>query len=184
MNWQRIGLQVGGLALGAYVYNMGRTQINELITKVTPAGGDPKIGGLIQIALGGGIVALGDFLASMPKIARTGAGTMVPAAALAMAAVLVNDGIQQLGLPGMSGSRHMRGTIVRSPMIASQVMRGTRRLGPGMRGSLETWGAPQPSPSADAGLPPYLWIAPAVPSADAGLLRGGSVSDRLTPTLF
>ena len=147
MNWQRIGLQVGGLALGAYVYNLGRTQINELITKVTPAGGDPKIGGLIQIALGGAIVTLGDYLASMPKIARTGAGTMVPAAALAMAAVLVNDGIQQLGLPGMpmDGSRRMRGTIVRSPMIASQVMRGTRRLGPGMRGSLETWGAPQPS---------------------------------------
>jgi len=145
LNWNRIGLQVGGLAVGAYVYNMGKTQIAEMIGKITPAGGDPKVAGLIQIVAGGAIVALGDYLASMPNIARSPLGTVVPTATLAMAAMLVNDGVQLV--TNMSGTRRrgMRGTIVRSPMIASQIMSGTSRLGPGMHGSLDSYGSPQPS---------------------------------------
>ena len=143
LNWQRIGLQTGGLVAGAFIYNKMQGSINDMLANL-PGSTDAKTAGMIKIVAGGAIVALGDYLASMPNIARGAAGTLVPTAALALGAMVINDGVQ--GAFPMEGTRrrHMRGTIVRSPMIASQVMRGTARLGPGaMRGSLEVFNAPQ-----------------------------------------
>jgi hypothetical protein len=143
LNWQRIGLQTGGLVAGAFIYNKLQGSINDMLANL-PGSTDAKTAGMIKIVAGGAIVALGDYLASMPNIARGAAGTLVPSAALALGAMVINDGVQ--GAFPMEGTRrrHMRGTIVRSPMIASQVMRGTARLGPGaMRGSLEVFNAPQ-----------------------------------------
>lgn len=142
LNWQRIGLQTGGLVAGAFIYNKMQGSINDMLANL-PGSTDAKTAGMIKIVAGGAIVALGDYLASMPNIARGAAGTLVPSAALALGAMVINDGVQ--GAFPMEGTRrHMRGTIVRSPMIASQVMRGTARLGPGaMRGSLEVFNGPQ-----------------------------------------
>lgn len=142
LNWQRIGLQTGGLVAGAFIYNKMEGSINDMLANL-PGSTDAKTAGMIKIVAGGAIVALGDYLASMPNIARGAAGTLIPSAALALGAMVINDGVQRAFL--MDGTRrHMRGTIVRSPMIASQVMRGTARLGPGaMRGSLEVFNGPQ-----------------------------------------
>lgn len=142
LNWQRIGLQTGGLVAGAFLYNKVQGSINDMLANL-PGSTDAKTAGMIKIVAGGAIVALGDYLASMPNIARGAAGTLVPSAALALGAMVINDGVKA-AFPMDGTRRHMRGTIVRSPMIASQVMRGTARLGPGaMRGSLEVFNGPQ-----------------------------------------
>jgi len=109
---------------------------------------DPKMMGGVKILAGAVIVGLGEWIQEMPKISRSDIATAIPYASAVLATSLIYDGYSALiGNGGMGCSRRrMRGTIVRSPMLANQLtMGGTRMLGPGMQGSLEVYGSPQAS---------------------------------------
>ena len=144
INYKRVAWQGAGVLAGTLGMGWVNDQADKLLSNLDL---DPKMMGGVKILAGLGIIALGDYIQSMPEISRSQMAAAIPFASAVLATTMVHDGYQAIMGNGMSGSRRrMRGTIVRSPMLANQLtMGGTRMLGPGMQGSLEVYGSPQAS---------------------------------------